>query len=94
MGQRELQSHGSTQRVADQFCPGGRQAVVLRDRLSRLPIPVMVIWGADDRILPASQAQGLPDNVRTEIFPATGHMVHMEAATKVNRLIQSFWDSL
>ena len=79
--------------VAGQFCPGGRQAVVLRDRLSQLSIPVMVIWGADDRILPVSHAQGLPESVRTEIFPATGHMVQMEAATKVNRLIQSFWDS-
>jgi len=80
--------------VAGQFCPGGRQAVVLRDRLSQLSIPTMVIWGADDRILPVSQAQSLPGSIRTEIFPAVGHMVQMEAATKVNRLIQSFWDSL
>ena len=79
--------------VAGQFCPGGQQAVVLRDRLTRLSMPIMVIWGEEDRILPVSHAQGLPTIVRTEIFPECGHMVQMEAATKVNRLIYSLWES-
>jgi pyruvate dehydrogenase E2 component (dihydrolipoamide acetyltransferase) len=79
--------------IANQFCPLGKQTVVLRDRLSHLQMPVLVIWGAEDRILPVSQAQDLPENIRTEILPGVGHMVHMEAATKVNRLVRSFWDS-
>jgi pyruvate dehydrogenase E2 component (dihydrolipoamide acetyltransferase) len=79
--------------IAGQFCPGGQQAVVFRDRLSQLSIPILVIWGAEDRILPVAHTQGLSGNVRTEVLPGTGHMVHMEAAVKVNRLIQSFWES-
>ena len=67
--------------------------MVLRDRLTRLSMPIMVIWGEVDRILPVSHARGLPAIVRTEIFPECGHMVQMEAATKVNRLIYSFWES-
>ena len=43
-----------------EFLPGGQQAIVLRDRLSELPMPILVIWGAEDRILPVSHSQGLP----------------------------------
>jgi pyruvate dehydrogenase E2 component (dihydrolipoyllysine-residue acetyltransferase) len=81
------------QTIASRLCLGGQQAVVLRDRLSQLSIPLLVIWGAEDRILPVSHSQGLPTNVRTEVLAGSGHMVHMEAAARVNRLIQSFWRS-
>jgi pyruvate dehydrogenase E2 component (dihydrolipoyllysine-residue acetyltransferase) len=80
--------------IAAQFCPGGKQAVVLRDRLRELPMPVLVIWGAKDRILPVSHAQDLPEHIQTQILPDAGHMVQMEAAAKVNRLIHSFWNSV
>lgn len=79
--------------IANQFCPGGRQARVLRDRLADLSIPALVIWGKDDRIIPASHGLGLPERVRTEVLSHSGHMVQMEAAAKVNRLIASFWTS-
>jgi len=84
----------SLRRIAAQFCPGGRQAVVFRDRLRELQTPTLVIWGAKDRILPVSQAQALQGPVQTQILPDAGHMVQMEAAPKVNRLIQSFWDTV
>lgn len=80
--------------IANKLCPGGRQATLLRDELGRLPFPVLVLWGADDRILPAAHALHLPSNVRTEIIPQCGHMLHMEAASKVNPIIRSFWGSL
>jgi pyruvate dehydrogenase E2 component (dihydrolipoamide acetyltransferase) len=78
--------------IAAQFCPGGRQAAELRNQLDRLSIPVLVIWGAEDRILPPSHARGLPESIRVEILAGSGHMVQMEAAIKVNRLIRSFWE--
>jgi pyruvate dehydrogenase E2 component (dihydrolipoamide acetyltransferase) len=67
--------------------PGGSQAISLRDQISKLNIPILVIWGAEDRIIPASQAEGLPPMVRTHILPGTGHMPHLEKASEVNRLI-------
>jgi pyruvate dehydrogenase E2 component (dihydrolipoyllysine-residue acetyltransferase) len=79
--------------IAGGFCPGGKQAIVLRERLNELPMPILVLWGGEDRILPVSHSQGLPANIRTEVFEGSGHMVHMEAAAKVNRAIQSFWES-
>jgi pyruvate dehydrogenase E2 component (dihydrolipoamide acetyltransferase) len=80
--------------IADQFCPGGRQALVRRKQLASLTVPVLVLWGAEDRILPPSHALDLPTTVRTEILAGGGHMVQMEEASKVNRLVRSFWDSV
>ena len=67
--------------------PGGAQALVLRDRLASLPVPVQVIWGRADAILPPAQGENLPANVTVRWLERVGHMPHMEAAAEVNRLI-------
>ena len=77
--------------IADQFFPEGQQVLILRDRLSELSVPTLVLWGAEDRIVPVSHAEGLPANIETRIIPGAGHMVQMEAAAEVNRAITSFW---
>ncbi len=77
--------------IAGQFFPGGRQALVLRGRLSELTVPTLVLWGSQDRIVPVSHTEGLPANIETRILPGAGHMVQMEAAAEVNRAIASFW---
>jgi pyruvate dehydrogenase E2 component (dihydrolipoamide acetyltransferase) len=79
--------------ITAQFCPSDRQSVILREQISQLSMPVLVLWGSEDRILPASHALNLPQHVRTEILQGQGHMVHMEAASKVNTVIRSFWES-
>lgn len=71
------------------FAPGGRQASVLRDRLAGLAIPVQVIYGREDRIVPARHAEGLPGSVVVHVLDGKGHMVHMEAAGDVNKLIEA-----
>jgi len=83
----------SLRAIAGQLYAGDRQITMLRDRFSELPMPVLVIWGTEDRILPPSHAEGLPQTVRVVTIPGCGHMVHMEAAQKVNRLMTHFWDS-
>ena len=55
-------------------------------------IPTLVIWGADDRIVPAGHARDLPNQDHVHIFDNTGHMVQMERASDVNRLIIDFWN--
>lgn len=77
--------------MADCFWNAGKQSGVMRDCLSALRMPLLVVWGSDDQIIPATHAQGLPANVETHIIPESGHMVQMEAAPKLNRLLQSFW---
>ncbi|WP_334176117.1 acetoin dehydrogenase dihydrolipoyllysine-residue acetyltransferase subunit [Pseudoxanthobacter sp.] len=64
--------------------PGGRQAEVLA-ATPGLP-PVLVIWGAGDRIIPAAHA-GAIAGAKSEVIPGAGHMVQMEKAHHVNDLI-------
>lgn len=78
--------------LADSVFPGGHQALVMKDQLASLAMPVQVIWGDADAILPPAQSEGLPDNVQLRILEQIGHMPHMEAAGEVNRLIADFGD--
>ena len=84
----------SLRAIASQFCPDGHQALILRDQVSALAMPACVIWGAEDRILPVSHTRNLPGNLTVEVLSSSGHMVQMEAATKVNRIIAGFWRGL
>ena len=64
-----------------------RQRGGLRDVLMTPPVPILLIWGTQDRIIPVAQAQGLPAAVTVQLFDGAGHMPQMEAAAEVNRLI-------
>ncbi|MGO4127852.1 alpha/beta fold hydrolase [Inquilinus sp. YAF38] len=75
-------------RLADQCFAPGRQRLVLRDRLAELTVPVQLLWGTDDAVLPVHQAQGLPPAVAVHLFPGQGHMLPIEAAAGVSRLIE------
>ncbi|HEX2404049.1 MAG TPA: alpha/beta fold hydrolase, partial [Acidimicrobiia bacterium] len=78
--------------VADKIFPDGSQAEV--PDLSGLDVPILVIWGQDDQIIPVSHTENLPDGVRVEILEDTGHMPQMESAGRTNRIIEDFLDNL
>jgi pyruvate dehydrogenase E2 component (dihydrolipoamide acetyltransferase) len=65
----------------------GRQQRVLAGELGRLDVPILVIWGEADQVLPAAHAESAPDGARVEVLPGAGHSPHMEAAGEVNRLV-------
>jgi pyruvate dehydrogenase E2 component (dihydrolipoyllysine-residue acetyltransferase) len=73
--------------LASAMFKDGRQARNLAEDLARLSLPIQIIWGAKDAIIPASHAKALP-NARVEIIDAAGHMAQMEAAGRVNDLIK------
>ncbi len=79
-------------KIADEAFEGGAQRHVLRERLATLAPRVFVIWGDADQIIPARHAEGLPESVRVVVMPGQGHMVQMEAAAEVNRLLKAFFD--
>jgi len=66
---------------------GGQQREVLAGSVAAGGPPVLVIWGKDDRIIPAAHAAALADRARIEILAPAGHMVHMEQPGRVNELI-------
>lgn len=75
--------------VADANFSGGRQRLSLRDRLGEIGVPVQIVWGEADRILPAGHAEGLPSSVVVVRIPRAGHIVHMERASEVNDVIRA-----
>ncbi|MBV9750853.1 MAG: alpha/beta fold hydrolase, partial [Acetobacteraceae bacterium] len=69
---------------------GGQQAEVLAGRLGELRVPLQVLWGEKDEVIPARQADGLPQDIHVTILPGAGHMPQMEKAAEVNRAILVF----
>lgn len=82
----------SLRRLSESFIAGGKQARVMREELARLRQPVLVVWGSDDQIVPVFHAAGLPSSVKVEVISGQGHMLMMEAAGDVNRLLNAFWN--
>ncbi len=53
-------------------------------------VPVQLIWGAQDSIVPPPSAHSIPTGIPFHLLPGAGHMPHVEAASRVNALIGSF----
>lgn len=75
--------------IAASAFAGGRQSTLVGEQIGGADLPVLVIWGAEDAVIPASQAAGVP-GARVEIIEGAGHMPQMEAAARVNDLIRDF----
>lgn len=66
----------------------GRQGQLPRDRLEALSMPVAVIWGELDNVLPARHANGLPQSFAAHLFPDLGHMLPDEAPAEMAAIIR------
>jgi len=75
------------QAIADEIIDGSVQKTLPRDELGSLGLPVKVVWGTQDRVLPTRQSHGLPGVVATHVFERVGHMPHLEVPAEVIRLI-------
>ena len=78
------------QTLAASFFPDGVQRHLLVDRLTALTMPAQIIWGRDDRIIPAAHGEALASTLPVHILGNTGHLPHMEKSAEVNRLITRF----
>lgn len=77
-------------RVARAWFPEGRQALDLRPALAALSVPVQIVWGREDRIIPCTHAEALAGKLPVHIIESAGHLPHMEKSGEVNRLIARF----
>lgn len=73
--------------IAEEIIDGTVQKTLPRNELAALKMPVKVIWGTQDRVLPTRQAHKLPGIVATHIFERVGHMPHLEIPEEVAQLI-------
>jgi len=78
--------------VARAWFAGGRQTLDLTAAVAGLALPVQVIWGRDDRIIPVAHADAVAPAVPVHVLEAAGHLPHMEKSGEVNRLIRRFID--
>jgi pyruvate dehydrogenase E2 component (dihydrolipoamide acetyltransferase) len=76
--------------IAAEWFPDGVQRVDNAVLAAKLGMPVQVIWGRDDRIIPLAHAEALAGKVPVHILDDVGHLPHMEKAGEVNRLIAGF----
>jgi pyruvate dehydrogenase E2 component (dihydrolipoamide acetyltransferase) len=72
---------------------GGWQRLDLLAAVTGLAMPVQLIWGRDDQIIPVMHAEALASQVPVHILEGAGHLPHMEKSGTVNRLISRFTDS-
>jgi pyruvate dehydrogenase E2 component (dihydrolipoamide acetyltransferase) len=56
-------------------------------QLAKADKRVLVIWGKQDQVIPAAHAANAPPGALVEVFDDAGHMVQMERANDVNRLL-------
>jgi len=77
-------------RIAEACFADGRQSLDIAAEIAALPLPVQIIWGREDRIIPVSHAEALAARLPVHIFEQAGHLPHMEQAGEVNRLIKRF----
>lgn len=74
--------------MAEGLARDGRQGLLPRDRLDALRMPVTVVWGGLDNILPARHAEGLPGHYSVRLFPDLGHMLPEEAPGEMVEIIR------
>ncbi|MEO9612109.1 MAG: alpha/beta fold hydrolase [Nitratireductor sp.] len=73
--------------IAASLFRGERQGVIPYSLRAGLAMPVKVLWGREDRILPFSHTEGLPPRMALHAFAGAGHMLVDECAADVLHLI-------
>ncbi len=74
---------------------GGREEILdpIRNNLSKVIQPVLIIWGKDDRVLPVEAAYPAIKNLRNArlvLFKGCGHIPFFERAEKFNEIVLEF----
>ncbi len=76
---------------------GGLDAVLtykIRERLSEIEVPTLIVWGRNDILVPVSDAatfrELIGSNARAVIFEDTGHLPMLERPSRFNALLADF----
>lgn len=75
-------------RLASRLFSNGTQHFDVRGLLPDLAMPVKIVAGAEDRVVPIRHFTGLPGRVALHVFPRTGHMPQFEQRIEVARLLR------
>jgi pimeloyl-ACP methyl ester carboxylesterase len=81
---------------ADGFLPAfsALMGYSFRDRLPSIEVPVLIVWGRNDMLVPVEDAAMfehlIGENAHSVIFEDTGHLAMMERPSRFNELLGSF----
>jgi len=88
----QIRQYRASEAAARIFWPFGERG--LASRLHRIRIPVLLLWGAEDRILPPSYAKrfasGLSGPVETHIVPGAGHQLWIDDPNASVQALEKF----
>jgi len=65
----------------------------IRDRLDRIGCPTLIVWGANDRLVPVADAFELQQSIagsQLVVFPDSGHVPMLEYPLRFNRVLEGF----
>jgi 4,5:9,10-diseco-3-hydroxy-5,9,17-trioxoandrosta-1(10),2-diene-4-oate hydrolase len=65
----------------------------IRDQLSKIQSPTLIMWGKQDRAFPVSHAEVAANsisNAKLQLFDQCGHLPYLEYADKFNRAVIEF----
>ena len=68
----------------------------IRDRLDRIRCPTLIVWGANDRLVPVADAFELQQSIagsQLVVFPDSGHVPMLEYPLRFNRVLDGFLSS-
>ena len=77
---------GRLTELADAIAAGDQQQVDIVADLDTLPMPVRVVWGLADEIIPWTQVTRLPARVAIHLVAGAGHMPQWDAPQQVAAL--------
>ena len=75
------------QTIASAFVKDGKQSDNFRTQLDKISVPIQLIWGSADQIIPAAHAEGT-NATKVDVLDDYGHLVQLEAASEVNQLLE------
>lgn len=76
-------------KISTMIARDGRQGEIPRETLATLAMPVTVVWGTADPVLPFAQSANLPASFQFIQIPAAGHMLLVEARKAVTAAIRT-----
>jgi pimeloyl-ACP methyl ester carboxylesterase len=65
----------------------------IRDRLGEIACPTLIVWGTEDKLIPARDAdefERLISDARKVVWPDTGHVAMLERPDAFNQLLAAF----
>lgn len=84
---QDVQLRAAQAAIGDRFFADGTQTFEVRSDIASLAIPVRLVFGAEDRMIPVAHAHGLPGRVGVHVFAGCGHMPQIEERAAILQIL-------